>query len=503
MDSKEIKKLLRDAIKITGAIDCDFGKIIINPSDNIGEGGNGLVYKATLYEKEIAIKFLVADTEEKYQRFISEYFNINFIRDKLINIVNMISFGILKIDHDNEIIPIPYIIMSKYEKSLKNYHNEVDISFDTVISLTKFLLNSIEVLHNNGIIHRDIKPENILIGKENDFYLADFGIAAFDEFIFPIDYKTRKSSRMANISFSAPEQIDHSSPTTMASDIYSIGQVLFWFVFGRLCKGNDYSRLTEVFPNAKDVDILDSVIKKCLNNLPNERFQNVGEIRAYIKKMKERKREKDPYDDMRKFQVAILDVFPECYGRITCIKNQDTINTLLKSIMKPKYDNCVWFNDGMANYEIFNIENIRGNDYLINQSLHTIHKLWCFTSSCVYDDFILIERTTPNPITIDGKAYYRILKVNDEYYGGDTLDSGRIRMKDKSVKKITEIPNATEICIEDMYNKYMIIAPANNLFIYYENDGLLRELNKSEINEDTIYNLRMSLKKSREISMRL
>ena len=61
-------------------------------SDRIGQGGNGLVYSAKINEKDIAIKFLISDSERKLSRFKSEYFNTNYVRNELHNVVNMIHY---------------------------------------------------------------------------------------------------------------------------------------------------------------------------------------------------------------------------------------------------------------------------------------------------------------------------------------------------------------------------------------------------------------------------
>ena len=82
------------------------GKLKFTNSDRIGQGGNGLVYLAKINEKEIAIKFLIADSERKLVRFKSEYFNTNYARDDLCNIVNMIHYEELEIQ--DEIVILVY-----------------------------------------------------------------------------------------------------------------------------------------------------------------------------------------------------------------------------------------------------------------------------------------------------------------------------------------------------------------------------------------------------------
>ena len=413
----------------------------------------------------------------------------------------MIAFGELEINNEEK-CKIPYIIMNKYEKSLKKYRDTVSPSFNDVKRLLKTMLFSVESLHNKGILHRDIKPENILMDSEGNFLMADFGIASFDEERFPLDYKTKASSRMANASFSAPEQIDHSAKTTVASDIYSIGQIIYWFVFNRLKKGSDNACLSECFKGEKEASIIDAIIRRCMRNLPTERFQSIQEIRFFWKEELDKSKEINPFDDMYKFQESILSVYPECYNSIKCIENQDTISKLFHSIMKPSYDRKIWFNDGRANNEIEWINKINDCDYLINFCLHTINKVWCYTSSDYYNDLILIDRKTPEPFVINGEKYYTILKVNDKIYPGNTIDSGYIRLENGDVKKIRELSDCYEMSLGE-YHRYIAVAPHSNLLIYDENDEVLSSLSSGEISEELLFKFIHNLKKSREIYMSL
>ena len=109
MKTEEIEERLIEYINSQSGITTALGKLLFTSSDRIGQGGNGLVYRVTINDKEIAIKFLVSDSERKQVRFKSEYFNTNYARNELKNIVNMIHYGELKIQ-DN--VVVPYIIMT-------------------------------------------------------------------------------------------------------------------------------------------------------------------------------------------------------------------------------------------------------------------------------------------------------------------------------------------------------------------------------------------------------
>ena len=56
--------------------------------------------------------------------------------------------------------------------------------------------------------------------------------------IFPIDNETKKGERLANIEFSAPEQISNQYEVAQAADIYSMAQIMYWYVVGNVNRGN-------------------------------------------------------------------------------------------------------------------------------------------------------------------------------------------------------------------------------------------------------------------------
>ena len=71
---------------------------------------------------EIAIKFLISNSKRKYSRFKSEYFNTNYVRNDLKNIINMIYYGEFEVQDGKK---IPYIIMNYYSKNLKELERKI------------------------------------------------------------------------------------------------------------------------------------------------------------------------------------------------------------------------------------------------------------------------------------------------------------------------------------------------------------------------------------------
>ena len=84
-----------------------------------------------------------------------------------------------------------FYIIEKYNTDLYKYYNLLEsnnkiLSFKSIINITTFIINSIEILHKNNIIHSDLKPENIVININNEHEIIDLKIIDFDVGLFNI-----------------------------------------------------------------------------------------------------------------------------------------------------------------------------------------------------------------------------------------------------------------------------------------------------------------------------
>jgi len=501
MTSQDKESFLIQYVKDNDGIENCFGHFKFTVTDRIGQGGNGVVYSAIIENKGVAIKFLITDSSKKGLRFKSEFFNTNYVRAKLSNIVNMIHYDELNTEND---ISIPYIVMSRYKENLRKSRKTVNqVSFDELIKLKDFLFETIKSLHDNGIIHRDIKPENILIDENGNYFLSDFGIAHFDDSQYPIDNKTNKSERLANIEFSAPEQIDNSSHVTEATDIYSLAQVLYWFIFNKVNRGTGGEYIASVFVD-EDAYIYDEIIYKCINNNPEERFQSINEIETYFNQRKFQRKEIDPFNDMYQFSRAIRSVVPEFYNRAYCIDNKDEMEKLFAKIFSQKYNKDLEFNSGKGNNTIKSIIRLENDDFLMDYRQLNIKRIWGLICDDVYDDILLLELEKSKPYIINGKEYYHVAKINDdEIIPYSMTESGYVRYKDSVV-------STQEIKIQERYIGYnynaIVIAPFHSCCVIPKNDEFICEMqSNSPIEADDIYKLKkkIHMNRTRDVSMRL
>jgi serine/threonine protein kinase len=143
-------------------------------TEKLGEGGMGVVYKAqgTKLKRTVALKFLptalTSDPEAKEQ-FIQEAQASSALEHT--NICN-----IHEIDETND--GKLFIVIACYEgESLKKKIERGPLAIQEAINIAIQIAQGLEKAHSEGIVHRDIKPANILIMKNKQVKIVDFGLA--------------------------------------------------------------------------------------------------------------------------------------------------------------------------------------------------------------------------------------------------------------------------------------------------------------------------------------
>src|SRR5262249_11526254 len=121
----------------------------------------------------------------------------------------------------------PYLVMEYVEgQPIDAYASALGIR--PIISLFLKVCTAVSYLHQNLVVHRDLKPSNILVTRDGEPKLLDFGIAKILE---PAPDTTITNMRMLTPDYASPEQMQGGLITT-ASDVYSLGAVLYKLLTG-------------------------------------------------------------------------------------------------------------------------------------------------------------------------------------------------------------------------------------------------------------------------------
>ncbi|MDM5338487.1 protein kinase [Fictibacillus enclensis] len=496
---KNIVSMISDLIKQNNkSMNSSLG--IISDLKQIGQGGNGLVYGGLQNNQGVAIKFLVENSRSsKLQRFKAEYFNINLLEDKK-NIVNYINYEEITLE---EGLLVPAIIMKRYSNSLKGFRDdssEVDVNI--LIKLFYFLLDSLSQIHKHGIIHRDIKPENILVTKDCDFVLADFGIASYNPDIYALKAKTEKRERLANYEFAAPEQAEKNVEPAPSMDIYALGQVCQWYVFGKTHKGTNRANITSVV-SSKEVEIIESILNKCLYNNPQERYQSIDEIHNHIEEIKEMRRKVDPFDEMNLLNDAIRETCPSITQGLQYVTEEKYIKRLINNINKRNFKRRLQFNTGRGNAHFDTLKYLGDKKILLDFRELLIKGLWLYTGSS-YDDLIILETEEIPPFVIKGKENYYALIVNNEHIvESHHLNSGYIEIEDE-VYRLEDLEIEEHNRANDY--KFYFLGTDFHCSILAKNDihlDLFQDL--EEVNKEAVFKLIREIRrnKHKEVFYRL
>lgn len=336
---------------------------------NIGEGGNSEVFsfeKTTLnHSQKFAIKFLKNDfSSSQLARFKDEFFCIQQIGDHP-NIAKYYNLDKIKIDENEYYI----LIMKHYDKSLNEMGSVASLTgekerSEKLVKLFGDLCKGLKHLHSADVIHRDIKPQNIFWDSETENYvLGDMGIARFPE-NFVKEAETHKSERLANWSFSPKEHLNSKKPFEKNGDIYSLGQVLNWYMLNKVVGGTNRDRFANTDSSIAVKDI-DKIVDKCVNDSPELRFQSITEIKNFLDEMHQKRSERNEVDIWNVIH-SFDDIIRKNFTKIRSIEETSDLN---------KINN--FFNDfNKCHPEEFWIMNANGGDNTAKPIERLDHNLW-------------------------------------------------------------------------------------------------------------------------------
>ncbi len=239
----------------------------------LGRGGMGAVYKARQprLDRMVALKILASDKKGDAQfaeRFEREARTLALLHHP--NIVAIYEFGEAQGNF--------YLLMEFVDGlTLRQLLQTRKLSPEEALVIVPKICEALQYAHQQGIVHRDIKPENILLDKQGQVKIADFGIAK----IVGQEAQTGLTQDQQVIGtphYMAPEQVERPKTVDHRADIYSLGVVLYEMLTNELPLGKfaPPSRMVQV-----DVR-LDEVVLHALEKEPDRRYQQARQVKTDV-----------------------------------------------------------------------------------------------------------------------------------------------------------------------------------------------------------------------------
>jgi serine/threonine protein kinase len=290
----------------------------------IGQGGMGSVWLARRndgrFERQVALKFLNIALlgKEGEDRFKREGKILALLAHP--HIAELIDAGVTTTGQ-------PYLVLEYVDgDQIDRYCDQLHLDLHARIRLFLQVLDAVAAAHANLIVHRDLKPSNVLVRKDGDVKLLDFGIAKL------IEAENNPGQRTAftiggtalTPEYAAPEQLKGEA-ITVSTDVYALGVLLYLLLTGRHPAGEGNNSPAELVKtivereplrpsdavaapatNAGDAAArallrgasleklrrvlrgdLDTILAKALKKDPRERYASVGafaeDLRRYLK----------------------------------------------------------------------------------------------------------------------------------------------------------------------------------------------------------------------------
>ena len=263
-----------------------------------GSGGMSVIYRALdrMLGRMVAIKILRPNLTKDpafLEKFQQEARSVAMMSHP--NIVTVHDVGSDGATH--------YIVMEMIEGDdlKKLIKMQGALPFDKALDYGIQICAGLGFAHRSQLVHADVKPQNILINREGVLKVTDFGIAQAYTDTMP---QTRSEVVWGSPHYFAPEQARGEKPSP-ASDVYSIGIVLFEMFTGRLPYVGSSQRelalahIQAEIPRAKEFKPelpgdLSNVIAKVMSKRPNDRYRHADQLGHILVQIREKSRSAGP-----------------------------------------------------------------------------------------------------------------------------------------------------------------------------------------------------------------
>jgi len=256
--------------------------------EELGKGGMGKVYKVfdKKIKEKVALKLIkpeIASDKETIERFSNELKFARKIAHR--NVCRMFDLGE---EEGTHYITMEYVPGEDLKSTIRRVG---PLGTGKAISIAKQVCEGMVEAHRLGVVHRDLKPRNIMIDKEGNARIMDFGIARS----LKAKGITDTGVMIGTPEYMSPEQVE-GKETDQRSDIYSLGVILYEMVTGRVPFEGDtplsiavkHKSETPQDPRELNVQVpknLSHLILKCMEKDKEGRYQSAEELLSELTKI--------------------------------------------------------------------------------------------------------------------------------------------------------------------------------------------------------------------------
>lgn len=239
----------------------------------IGRGGMGAVYEGRqkTLDRPVAIKVLPSEVAKRDPHFVERFKRESRAMAKLAhpNIVAVYEAG----ETSDGLL---YFVMELIDgvDVARMIESEGRLPPDRVLRICRDVCDALMYAHAQGIVHRDVTPSNIIINRQGQVKVADFGLAKLEE-----PNRNASSTVMGKPDFVSPEAFVPGIEIDGRADVYALGVSIYQMLTGKLPRGR-FELPSHLVPGVDER--LDAVIDRAMQTDRDKRYSSAAEVRSAL-----------------------------------------------------------------------------------------------------------------------------------------------------------------------------------------------------------------------------